>query len=166
MPLTKTPIVPCLWYDSNAEEAVNFYLGIFPNSAIKSVSRYTEVGREFHGKEPGTALTIEFTLDGQTMTALNGGPMFKFTEAVSLQIMCDTQEEIDHFWEKLSAGGDPAAQQCGWLKDKYGLSWQVVPKCIGEMMVSPDTEKSGRVMTAIFGMKKLDKAALEAAFAG
>jgi len=166
MPITKTPIVPCLWYDNRAEEAVNFYLGIFPNSAIASVSRYTEVGREFHGKEPGTALTIEFSLDGQTMTALNGGPMFKFTEAVSLQILCDSQQEIDHFWDKLSAGGDPAAQNCGWLKDKFGLSWQVLPKSIVEMMVNPDTEKTGRVMAALFGMKKLDKAALEAAFAG
>lgn len=166
MPLTKNPIVPCLWFDNQAEEAVNFYLSIFPNSKITSISRYSEVGREFHGKEPGTVLTVEFSLDGQTFTALNGGPIFKFNEAVSLQIMCDTQAEIDHYWDKLSADGDPAAQQCGWLKDKYGLSWQVAPKCIADMMTSPHAEKTNRMMAALFGMKKLDKAALEAAFAG
>ena len=166
MPITKTPIVPCLWFDSQAEEAAAYYTGIFPNSEITAVTRYTEVGREFHGKERGTALTVEFSLDGQTMTALNGGPVFQFTEAISLQIMCDTQEEIDHFWDKLSAGGDPAAQRCGWLKDKFGLSWQVAPKSIVEMMVTPDAAKTGRMMTALFGMGKLDKATLEAAFAG
>ncbi len=166
MPLSKTTIVPCLWFDDRAEEAANYYLSIFPNSAITAISRYSEVGREFHGKEPGTVLTVEFTLDGQTMTALNGGPIFKFNEAVSLQVMCDTQTEVDHFWDRLSAGGDPAAQQCGWLKDKFGLSWQVAPKCLAEMMTSPDAKKTARTMAALFGMKKLDKATLEAAFAG
>jgi predicted 3-demethylubiquinone-9 3-methyltransferase (glyoxalase superfamily) len=166
MPLAKCPIVPCLWFDNQAEEAANYYLSIFPNSKITAISRYSEVGREFHGKEPGTVLTVELSLDGQTFTALNGGPIFKFNEAVSLQIMCDTQAEIDHYWDKLSAGGDPAAQQCGWLKDKYGLSWQVAPKSIAEMMTSPDAEKTNRMMAALFGMKKLDKATLEAAFAG
>ena len=114
-------ITPCLWFDSNAEEAVNFYVSIFKNSGICKVARYGEAGHEIHGRTAGTVMTIEFELNGQTFTALNGGPYFKFNEAISFQVYCDTQEEIDHYWDKLSAGGDEKAQQCGWLKDKFGF---------------------------------------------
>jgi predicted 3-demethylubiquinone-9 3-methyltransferase (glyoxalase superfamily) len=147
-------IVPCLWFDSNAEEAVNFYTSVFKNSKIGKVSRYTEAGREIHGKPAGTVLTMEFELHGQPLTALNGGPIFKFNEAVSFQVQCETQEEIDYYWEKLSAGGDPNAQQCGWLKDKFGLSWQIVPTILGQLMTDP--KKSESVMAALLKMKKLD----------
>ena len=120
-------ITPCLWFDSQAEEAAGFYTAIFKKSRILTISRYGEAGREVHGKAPGTVMTVAFELDGQRFTALNGGPLFKFNEAVSFQVNCRTQEEVDYYWEKLSAGGDEKAQQCGWLKDRYGLSWQVVP---------------------------------------
>jgi predicted 3-demethylubiquinone-9 3-methyltransferase (glyoxalase superfamily) len=147
-------IVPCLWFDNNAEEAVNFYASIFKNCKIGKVSRYTEAGNEIHGKPAGTVLTIDFELNGQPFTALNGGPMFKFNEAVSFQVHCETQEEIDHYWEQLSAGGDPNSQQCGWLKDKFGLSWQIVPTILGQLMTDPT--KSKRVLEALLKMKKLD----------
>jgi predicted 3-demethylubiquinone-9 3-methyltransferase (glyoxalase superfamily) len=117
-------ITPCLWFDNQAEEAAQFYTGIFKNSKVVQITRYGKAGHEIHGRPAGSVLTVEFELDGHTFTALNGGPLFKFNEAVSLQINCDTQEEIDHYWEKLGAGGDPQAQQCGWLKDRYGLSWK------------------------------------------
>jgi predicted 3-demethylubiquinone-9 3-methyltransferase (glyoxalase superfamily) len=156
-------IVPCLWFDGEAEAAAEHYLGIFPRSKIVRVTRYGEAGREIHGKPAGSVLTVVFELDGQTFTALNGGPQFTFNEALSLVVRCDTQAEIDHYWTKLSAGGDPRAQQCGWLKDKFGVSWQVVPRKLDEMLAHPDTHKSERVMHAIFGMKKLDIAALERA---
>jgi predicted 3-demethylubiquinone-9 3-methyltransferase (glyoxalase superfamily) len=159
-------ITPCLWFDDRAEEAAKFYTGIFKNSKINQVSRYGEAGREAHGKPPGTVMTVEFELEGQAFTALNGGPIFKFTEAVSLQINCDTQAEVDHYWEKLTAGGDANAQQCGWLKDKYGLSWQVVPRVLIEMITDPDTKKSGRVMEAMLQMKKIDIAGVKRAYAG
>jgi predicted 3-demethylubiquinone-9 3-methyltransferase (glyoxalase superfamily) len=159
-------ITPCLWFDHEAEEAAHFYAGIFPRSKIGDVSRYGEAGREAHGMAPGTVMTVAFELDGQTFTALNGGPVFKFNEAISLQINCKTQEEVDHYWEKLSKGGDPAAQQCGWLKDKYGVSWQVVPTPLIEMMKDPDPAKAGRVMEAMLKMKKIDIATLKRAFAG
>ena len=145
---------------------MNFYVSIFKNSKIGKISRYGEASREVHGQAPGTVMTVEFELNGQPFTALNGGPMFKFNEAVSFQIMCRTQEEIDDYWNKLSAGGDKNAQQCGWLKDKYGLSWQVVPTVLGEMMSDPDKEKAGRAMQALLQMKKLDIAELERAFEG
>ncbi|MBL9091728.1 MAG: VOC family protein [Planctomycetaceae bacterium] len=160
------PIVPCLWFDSQAEEAVNFYLSIFPTGKILDTTRYAEAGKEIHGREPGSVLTVEFELNGQTFTALNGGPIFKFNEAVSLQVMCDTQQEIDHYWEKLGAGGDPAAQQCGWLKDKFGLSWQIAPKGMAKMLNDPDRSKVERAFAAMMEMKKLDIAALEKAFNG
>jgi predicted 3-demethylubiquinone-9 3-methyltransferase (glyoxalase superfamily) len=147
-------IVPCLWFDSNAEEAVSFYTSIVKDSKIGKVSRYTEAGHEIHGKRAGTVLTIEFELKGQQFTALNGGPFFKFNEAISLQILCETQEEIDYYWENMSAGGDPNAQQCGWLKDKFGLSWQIVPTILGQLMTDP--KKSERVMATLLKMKKLD----------
>jgi predicted 3-demethylubiquinone-9 3-methyltransferase (glyoxalase superfamily) len=163
MPVLQT-ITPCLWFDTQAEEAAKFYTAIFKNSRIVTVSRYGEAGREIHRKPPGSVMVVAFELDGQTFTALNGGPLFKFNEAVSFQVSCDTQEQVDHYWEKLSAGGDPKAQQCGWLKDKYGVSWQIVPRVLPELMSSSDPEKSGRTMTAMLQMKKLDIAALKRAY--
>ncbi|HWP91428.1 MAG TPA: VOC family protein [Thermodesulfobacteriota bacterium] len=157
-------ITPCLWFDSNAEEAVNFYTSIFKNSKIGNITRYGEAGYEIHGKPAGTVLTIEFELDGQAFTALNGGPIFKFNEAISFQVNCESQEEVDYYWEKLSEDGDEKAQQCGWLKDKYGLSWQVVPTVLVEMLLDKDPKKSERVMNALFQMKKLDIAKLKQAY--
>jgi predicted 3-demethylubiquinone-9 3-methyltransferase (glyoxalase superfamily) len=159
-------ISPCLWFDDQAEEAARFYTGIFPNSKIVNVSRYGEAGREIHGKAPGTVMTVAFVLDGQAFTALNGGPIFKFNEAISFQVSCENQAEVDHYWDKLSQGGDPQAQQCGWLKDKYGVSWQVVPRVLPEMLTDPNPEKSQRVMTALLQMKKLDIEKLKRAYAG
>ena len=157
-------ITPCLWFDSNAEEAVNFYTSIFKNSKIGNISRYGEAGYEIHGKPAGTVLTMEFELNGQAFTALNGGPMFKFNEAISFQVNCESQEEVDYYWEKLSEGGDENAQVCGWLKDKYGLSWQIVPTVLGEMLQDKDAGKSGRVMEALLKMKKLDIEKLKEAY--
>jgi predicted 3-demethylubiquinone-9 3-methyltransferase (glyoxalase superfamily) len=159
-------IVPCLWFDTLAEEAARFYTGVFKNSKMGKISRYTEAGREAHGKPPGTVMTVEFELNGQPFTALNGGPHFKFNEAVSFQIMCRDQEEVDHYWNRLTEGGDPNAQQCGWLKDKYGLSWQVVPTTLIEMVTDSDREKSGRAMEAMLQMKKIDIATVRRAFEG
>jgi predicted 3-demethylubiquinone-9 3-methyltransferase (glyoxalase superfamily) len=159
-------ITPCLWFDDEAEEAVTFYTGIFRNSKVLNVSRYGEAGHEIHGKPAGTVLTVAFELEGQAFTALNGGPVFKFNEAISFQVDCETQEEVDHYWEKLSEGGDPEAQQCGWLKDKYGVSWQVVPRVLVEMISDPDAEKSGRAMEAMLQMKKIDIAGLKRAYRG
>ena len=160
------PITPCLWFDNQAEEAARYYTGIFKNSKIGTITRYGEVGREIHGGVPGTVLVVAFELNGQPFTALNGGPLFKFNEAISFQIMCRTQDEIDNYWNKLSAGGDKNAQQCGWLKDRFGLSWQVVPAVLPKMLADPDPEKSQRVMTAVLRMKKLDFDALKRAYAG
>ena len=159
-------ITPCLWFNHEAEDAAKFYTSIFPNSKIGKTSRYGEAGKEIHGMEPGTVLTVEFELNGQPFTALNGGPQFKFNEAISFQVFCDTQQEIDSYWEKLSAGGDKNAQQCGWLKDKYGASWQIVPTALPKMLTDPDPRKSQRVMLAIFPMKKLDIVKLEQAHKG
>ncbi|MGH7358051.1 MAG: VOC family protein, partial [Candidatus Rokuibacteriota bacterium] len=139
-------IAPCLWFDDQAEEAARFYTGIFKSSRILKTARYTEAGREVHGRPPGSVMTVSFELLGQPFTALNGGPIFKFTEAISFQVSCETQEEVDHYWTKLSAGGDAAAQQCGWLKDQYGVSWQVVPAVLPELLTDPDPLKAGRVM--------------------
>lgn len=163
---TLAKITPCLWFDSEAEEAAKFYTSIFPNSKIGAISRYGEEGKEFHGKEPGSVLTVAFELDGLKFTALNGGPKFNFTEATSFQINCETQAEVDHYWEKLSEGGEPRAQQCGWVKDKFGLSWQVVPTVLPKLLSGPDKAKSGRVMQAMLQMKKLEIATLEAAAEG
>ena len=163
---TDQPIAPCLWFDKQAEEAARFYTGIFKNSKLGRISRYGETGQEVHGQAPGTVMTVEFELNGQRFTALNGGPQFKFTEALSFQIMCETQEEIDHYWNRLGEGGDATAQVCGWLKDKFGLSWQVVPTVLGRMMSDPDTAKAGRAMQALLQMKKLDIAELQRAFEG
>jgi predicted 3-demethylubiquinone-9 3-methyltransferase (glyoxalase superfamily) len=160
------PITPCLWFDTQAEEAARFYTGVFKTSKIGKISRYTEAGRDVHGQPAGKVMTVEFELNGQPFTALNGGPHFKFNEAISFQIMCKDQEEVDYYWNKLGQGGDPNAQQCGWLKDKYGLSWQVVPTALVELLGDPDREKSGRAMEAMLKMKKLDIAELERAFEG
>jgi predicted 3-demethylubiquinone-9 3-methyltransferase (glyoxalase superfamily) len=160
------PIAPCLWFDSQAEEAARYYTGIFKKSKIGKISRYTEAGREVHGRPAGSVMTVEFELNGQPFTALNGGPLFKFNEAVSFQIMCQTQEEVDHYWNRLTEGGDKQAQQCGWLKDKYGVSWQVVPTVLAELMSDADKEKAGRAMEALLQMKKLDIAELKRAFEG
>ena len=159
-------ITPCLWFDDQAEEAVEFYTAIFANSRIVNLSRYGEAGHEIHGRPAGTVMTVTFELDGQAFTALNGGPIFKFNEAISFQVNCETQEEVDYYWENLSAGGDEKAQQCGWLKDRYGVSWQVVPSVLIEMINDHDPEKSGRVMEAMLRMKKLDIDELKRAYAG
>jgi predicted 3-demethylubiquinone-9 3-methyltransferase (glyoxalase superfamily) len=159
-------ITPCLWFDSQAEEAARYYTGVFKNSRIGRISRYTEAGHDVHGRPAGSVMTVEFELNGQPFTALNGGPQFKFNEAVSFQVMCRTQEEVDYYWDQLTQGGDPKAQACGWLKDKYGLSWQVAPTELAELMSDPDREAAGRVMEALLPMKKLDIAALKRASEG
>ncbi|HYF78254.1 MAG TPA: VOC family protein [Symbiobacteriaceae bacterium] len=157
-------IVPCLWYDREAEEAANFYVSIFPDSKIVKTARFTEVGHEIHGMPAGSVMTVVFSLGGQEFTALNGGPQFKFNEAISLQIMCDTQEDIDYFWGRLTADGGEEGP-CGWLKDKFGLSWQVTPTVLADMMNDPDPEKVHRVTSAMFAMGKIDIAALQRAYA-
>jgi predicted 3-demethylubiquinone-9 3-methyltransferase (glyoxalase superfamily) len=159
-------IRPCLWFDDQAEEAAKFYTSFFPNSKIVAVTRYGKAGHEIHGRPAGSVMTVEFELNGQRFTALNGGPVFHFNEAVSFQVLCDTQGEIDSYWAKLSAGGDPAAQQCGWLKDRFGLSWQVVPRGLAEMLQDPGSAGATRAMTALLKMKKIDVAELERAYAG
>jgi predicted 3-demethylubiquinone-9 3-methyltransferase (glyoxalase superfamily) len=162
----RAKISPCLWFDHQAEEAARFYTGIFPESRITGISRYGEAGKEIHERPPGSVMTVAFELNGQSFTALNGGPVFKFSEAVSLQIDCATQEEVDFYWEKLGEGGDPEARQCGWLKDKFGLSWQVVPSILPELVGTPESSASQRAMAAMMKMKKLDIAGLEKAYAG
>jgi predicted 3-demethylubiquinone-9 3-methyltransferase (glyoxalase superfamily) len=157
-------ITPFLWFDDQAEDAVRFYVSIFENSKIGSVARYDEEAAKASGRPQGSVMTVAFELDGQDFTALNGGPLFKFTEAVSFVVNCETQDEVDHFWQRLSAGGQQV--QCGWLKDKFGVSWQVVPTVLSEMLQDKDREKSKRVMAAMLKMKKLDIAALKKAYAG
>jgi predicted 3-demethylubiquinone-9 3-methyltransferase (glyoxalase superfamily) len=159
-------ITPCLWFDAQAEEAARFYTAIFKNSQIVSMTRYGEAGHAVHGRPAGTVMTVAFELDGQAFTALNGGPLFTFNEAISFQVRCETQPEVDYFWEKLSAGGDETAQQCGWLKDKYGVSWQVVPTVLLELINDADAEKSQRVMQAMLQMKKFDIDTLKRAYGG
>ncbi len=159
-------IAPCLWFDHQAEEAAMFYSAIFKKSKLITMSRYGEAGYEFHHKPAGTVMAVVFELDGQIFTAINGGPDFKFNEAISFQINCETQEEVNHFWEKLSEGGDASAQQCGWLKDKYGVSWQVVPTILSGMMSDPDVQKTQRVMEVMLTMKKLDIETLKKAYVG
>lgn len=162
----KQRISPCLWFDNQAEEAAESYTGIFPNSKILNVTRYGEAGHEIHGRPAGSVLTVTFELDGQEFTALNGGPVFRFNEAVSFQVFCESQEELDYYWERLSAGGDEQAQQCGWLKDRFGLSWQVVPVVLQELISGPDAAASNRVMEALLQMKKLDIEKLQQAHRG
>ena len=150
-------ITPFLWFDSQAEEAAEYYVSIFKHAKILNVSRYTEAGQEVHGRPPGSAMTVDFELEGQRFTALNGGPgVFQFSGAVSFMIHCKNQEEIDHYWDHLTAGGDPSAQQCGWLKDKFGVTWQVTPDIMGELMGDKDKAKAGRVMNAMLKMKKIE----------
>jgi predicted 3-demethylubiquinone-9 3-methyltransferase (glyoxalase superfamily) len=158
-------ISACLWFDHQAEEAAAFYVSIFRSSRIVSIVRYGEAGREVHGRRPGSVMTVAFELDGQPFTALNGGPVFTFNEAVSLQVHCENQEEVDYYWERLSEGGDARAQQCGWLKDKYGLSWQVVPAVLPELLKNHESPEARRAMEAMLRMKKIDIAELESAVA-
>jgi predicted 3-demethylubiquinone-9 3-methyltransferase (glyoxalase superfamily) len=157
-------ISPCLWFDDQAEQAAQFYTGIFPNSRIVAIARYGHAGTEIHGRPPGSVMTVAFELDGVPFTALNGGPVFSFNEAISFQVYCDSQQEIDHYWNSLKEGGPEAAQQCGWLKDRYGASWQVVPRAIANMMAQPDQARADRVMGAMLKMKKIDLATLASAF--
>jgi predicted 3-demethylubiquinone-9 3-methyltransferase (glyoxalase superfamily) len=157
-------INPCLWFDTEAEEAAKFYCSVFKNSRVVKISRYVNEGQEIHGKPAGSVMAVEFEIAGQKFAALNGGPHFKFTEAVSFQVHCEDQDEVDYFWKKLSAGGTEGP--CGWLKDKYGLSWQVVPEVLFEMLLDPDQKKAERVTKAFLQMKKFDIAALNRAYAG
>jgi predicted 3-demethylubiquinone-9 3-methyltransferase (glyoxalase superfamily) len=161
MPVTTGKITPCLWFDSAAEEAAKFYVSVFKNSKLGKISRYGKEGFEAHGRPAGSVMTAEFEIEGQKFVALNGGPHFKFNEAVSFQVPCDTQEEIDYFWSKLSEGGEES--HCGWLKDKYGLSWQVFPKILPELLMNENSEKARRAMRAMLQMRKIDIAALNAA---
>lgn len=159
-------IVPCLWFDGRAEEAANHYVSIFENSRVQKITRYTEQGHEVHGQAPGSVLTVAFELLGTPFTALNAGPQFRFNEAISFQVLCETQEEIDRYWSELSAAGDERAQQCGWLKDRFGLSWQIVPAALAELIGDEDRTKAGRVMAAVLKMKKLDLGVLKEAHSG
>ena len=162
--MPKQKISPFLWFDHQAEEAANFYVSIFKNSRIHGAARYDEEASKASGQPKGSVMTVAFELDGQEFTALNGGPMFKFTEAISLVVHCETQAEVDHFWEKLSAGGQEV--QCGWLKDKFGVSWQVVPTLLPEMLQDKDPAKAKRVMAAMLQMKKLSMPELKRAYEG
>ena len=154
----------CLWFDSQGEEAARFYTSIFKNSRMGRVARYDEAAAKAAGRPQGSVMTVEFELDGQRFMALNGGPLFKFTEAMSLVVNCETQTEVDHFWEKLSAGGQEV--QCGWLKDRFGVSWQIVPTILPEMLQDEDPEKAKRVMAAMLKMKKIDIEGLKQAYGG
>lgn len=159
-------ITPCLWFDHEAEEAARFYTAIFHHSKIGSIARFGKAGYEIHGRPEGAVMTVEFEIEGQTFTALNGGPVIKFNEAISFQVQCETQAEVDYYWEKLSEGGDAQAQQCGWLKDKYGVSWQVIPKGLSELVSDPNSEKSQRATKAMLEMKKIDIDTLKRAYEG
>jgi len=153
-------ITPFLWFNDNAEEAMNYYVSIFKNSKVLSINRYSEAGPG----PSGSVMTATFELDGQQFTALNGGPEFGFTEAISFFVNCETQQEVDELWDKLCAGGE--ASMCGWLKDKYGLSWQIIPKALGEMLSDKNPEKAGRVMKAMLQMQKIDAKKLKEAYDG
>lgn len=162
---TLNKIVPCLWFDSNGEEAANFYVKVFgEGSRITQITRYSEAGKEHHGRPVGSVMTVSFELRGQEYMALNAGPQFKFTEAVSFQVMCETQAEVDYFWERLTEGGQEV--QCSWLKDKFGLSWQIVPTIMMDLLKDHTSEKTKRAMAAMMGMVKLDIAALKKAYEG
>ena len=163
--MTIQKIFPCLWFDNQAEEAAKFYVAVFERSRISRITRYGEEGQDLHGRRPGSVMTVEFELELVPFTALNGGPNFKFNEAISLQVMCDNQAEIDRLWRRLSAGGDESAQQCGWLKDKFGLSWQIMPAVLPDLISDRDPDRAGRVMYTLLQMKKPDIAALKAAYA-
>jgi predicted 3-demethylubiquinone-9 3-methyltransferase (glyoxalase superfamily) len=158
----KNAITTCLWFDGNASEAVDFYTAIFPNSTRNGMARYDEHGAKVSGQKEGSVMTIPFTLNGNSFLALNGGPMYKFSPATSFIITCETQEEVDFYWKKLTEGGKEV--QCGWLEDKFGVSWQVVPSILSELMQDSDKQKSGNVMQAMLGMVKLDIDQLKAAY--
>ena len=161
MPISAKMIMPCLWFDTQAEAAANHYVSIFPKSKLGKISRYGKEGKEIHGKPAGSVLTVEFEIEGVKFLALNGGPQFKFDEAVSFQVLCETQADIDYFWSKLAEGGEEGP--CGWLKDKFGLSWQVVPTVLPEMLQDPNAGRADRAMKAMLQMRKLDIAALQRA---
>jgi predicted 3-demethylubiquinone-9 3-methyltransferase (glyoxalase superfamily) len=161
MELTAKKITPCLWFDTQAEEAAKFYASVFKNSKIGKISRYGQEGFEVHGKKAGTVMTVEFEIEGQKFLALNGGPHFKFNEAVSFQVPCETQQEIDYFWSELAKDGEEG--RCGWLKDKFGLSWQVFPRALPEMLMDGNSETAQRVMRSMLQMRKIDIAALKRA---
>jgi predicted 3-demethylubiquinone-9 3-methyltransferase (glyoxalase superfamily) len=156
-------IRPCLWFDTEAEAAAQHYVAIFPNAKLGSIGRYGSEGKEIHGKEAGSVMTVGFEIDGIKFVALNGGPLFRFTEAISFQVLCDTQADVDYFWSKLTEGGSES--QCGWLKDKFGLSWQVVPRTLLQLLEHPNPDTAQRAMRAMLKMRKLDIAALEMAAA-
>jgi predicted 3-demethylubiquinone-9 3-methyltransferase (glyoxalase superfamily) len=164
MQLAAQKINPCLWFDTEAEDAARFYCSVFKNSRLGKINRYVDEGQEIHGKQAGSVMAVEFEIEGQRFAALNGGPQFKFTEAISFQVHCDDQKEVDYFWDKLSEGGQEVA--CGWLKDKFGLSWQIVPKALFEMLSDADPATTKRVTKAFLQMKKFDIAALQRAYAG
>jgi predicted 3-demethylubiquinone-9 3-methyltransferase (glyoxalase superfamily) len=161
---TMHKIAPCLWFDGQAEEAAQLYVSVFEDSGIDAITRFGKEGFEIHGRPAGSVMTVTFRLAGQQFVALNGGPQFKFSEAVSFQVFCDTQDEIDRFWSKLSEGGEEGP--CGWLKDRFGLSWQIVPSSLSAMLADPDTAKSQRVTRAFLQMKKFDIATLERVYHG
>jgi predicted 3-demethylubiquinone-9 3-methyltransferase (glyoxalase superfamily) len=156
-------ITPTLWFDRQAEEAARFYCELFPDSRILAISHYGGAGREVHGQSEGTVMTVAFELAGQSFMAFNGGPLHHFTPALSLQVRCESQDEIDRYWAALAEGGDPNAQACGWLKDRYGLSWQVVPAELATLVSASEGARGERVMNALLRMKKLDLAALRSA---
>ncbi len=164
MQIVTQKIAPCLWFNTEAEEAAKFYVSVFKNSKINTVAHYPDEGREIHGKEAGSVMVVDFEIAGQKFVALNGGPQFTFDEAVSFQVYCESQAEVDHYWKKLTEGGQEGP--CGWLKDRYGLSWQVVPVALLQMMLDPDARKSARVMKAFLHMKKFDIDALKRAYEG
>jgi predicted 3-demethylubiquinone-9 3-methyltransferase (glyoxalase superfamily) len=164
MPISTQKINPCLWFNTEAEDAAKFYCSVFKNSRIAKVSYYVDEGQEIHGKPAGSVMAVEFELEGQRFAALNGGPQFTFDEAISFQVHCKDQSEVDYFWDKLSEGGQEVA--CGWLKDRFGLSWQIVPQVLFDMLMDPDHAKSQRVTKAFLQMKKFDIAELERAYAG
>ena len=162
----KQRISTFLWFDHQAEEAANFYTSIFPRSSIGKITRYGQDSSVPGMPKPGSVMTVGFTLDGVEFGALNGGPQFQFTEAISLVVHCETQAEVDHYWDRLGEGGDPRAQQCGWLKDKFGVSWQIVPDALFEVLADPDPARAQRATAAMMQMKKIDIAALREAAAG
>jgi len=163
---TVQKITPMFWFDNQAEEAARYYTSIFPNSSIGRISRYGKEGFEVHHMPEGTVLTVEFQLDGQTFSALNGGPQFKFNESISFVVNCEDQKELDYYWDKLTAGGDKNSQVCGWLKDKFGVSWQIVPTILPSLLQGKDAAGSQRTMAALMKMKKLDINALQEAYNG
>lgn len=159
-------LTTCLWFDGHAEAAAEHYTSIFKNSTVGKKTTYLEAGKAIHGQEPGSVMTVSFEINGQQFVGLNGGPLFKHSEAVSFQIDCEDQAEVDYYWEKLSEGGDESRRVCGWTVDKFGVSWQVVPKVLKEMLDSEDKEAAGRVTDAMMAMKKMDISGLQAAFKG